>query len=102
MPGLSEYKIPSYLEQLAGAKGIQELTLGRLKELRDTGKAFLESQAAWQEIPTTYLVCARDRGTPARRQRDFARKADTVVEIDAGHHPFLSRPEEVRDLVLHL
>ncbi|WP_380161385.1 alpha/beta fold hydrolase [Kineococcus sp. R86509] len=58
--------------------------------------------AAWQALPTTYLVCAQDRGTPARRQREHAARADTVVEIDAGHHPFLSRPAEVRDLVLRL
>jgi pimeloyl-ACP methyl ester carboxylesterase len=58
--------------------------------------------AAWREIPSTYLVCARDRGTPADRQREFARRADDVVEIDAGHHPFLSQPGVVRDLVLGL
>ena len=58
--------------------------------------------AAWQQVPTTYLVCAQDRGTPARRQRDFARRAGTVVELDTGHHPFLSRPDTVRDLLLHL
>jgi pimeloyl-ACP methyl ester carboxylesterase len=58
--------------------------------------------AAWQEVPSTYLVCAQDRGTPARLQREFARKAGTVVELDAGHHPFLSRPTAVRDLVLSL
>ena len=28
--------------------------------------------AAWQHVPTTYLVCAQDRGTPADRQREFA------------------------------
>ena len=58
--------------------------------------------AAWQAVPTTYLVCARDRGTPPRLQREYAARADAVVEIDAGHHPFLSRPAEVRDLVLRL
>jgi pimeloyl-ACP methyl ester carboxylesterase len=58
--------------------------------------------AAWQQLPTTYLVCARDQGTPAHRQREFARKAGTVVEVDAGHHPFLSRPAAVRDLLLGL
>ena len=58
--------------------------------------------AAWQQVPSTYLVCARDRGTPPDRQREFARRAGTVVEIDAGHHPFLSRPVAVRDLVLDL
>ncbi|MFJ8627019.1 alpha/beta fold hydrolase [Kitasatospora sp. NPDC093550] len=58
--------------------------------------------AAWQQVPSTYLVCARDRGTPAERQRGFARRAGRVVELDAGHHPFLSRPAEVRDLLLGL
>ena len=54
---------------------------------------------AWHDVPTTYLVCAEDRGTPAERQREFARRAGSVVEIDAGHHPFLSQPAAVRDLV---
>jgi len=58
--------------------------------------------AAWQEVPTTYLVCTQDNGTPAARQRDFARRADTVVEFDAGHHPFLSRPADIRDVLLGL
>jgi pimeloyl-ACP methyl ester carboxylesterase len=58
--------------------------------------------AAWQQVPSTYLVCADDRGTPADRQREFATRADNVVELDAGHHPFLSQPAAVRDLVLSL
>ena len=58
--------------------------------------------AAWQHVPNTYLVCAEDRGTPAERQREFAAKAGTVVELDAGHHPFLSQPAAVRDLMLSL
>ena len=58
------------------------------------------SAAAWQQVPTTYLVCAQDRGTPAERQREYARRAGRVVELDAGHHPFLSQPAAVRDLLL--
>jgi pimeloyl-ACP methyl ester carboxylesterase len=58
--------------------------------------------AAWQQVPSTYLVCAQDNGTPARLQRDFARRANTVVEFDSGHHPFLSQPAAVRDLLLTL
>ncbi|MFE6738612.1 alpha/beta fold hydrolase [Streptomyces tubercidicus] len=58
--------------------------------------------AAWQQVPSTYLLCAQDRGTPARLQREFARRAGSVVELDAGHHPFLSRPAAVRDLLLSL
>jgi pimeloyl-ACP methyl ester carboxylesterase len=58
--------------------------------------------AAWKQVPSTYLVCAQDRGTPPGLQREYARRAGAVVELDAGHHPFLSRPDAVRDLVLDL
>ena len=56
--------------------------------------------AAWQHVPSTYLVCAQDQGTPADLQREFAGRAASVVELDAGHHPFLSQPAEVRDLIV--
>jgi pimeloyl-ACP methyl ester carboxylesterase len=58
--------------------------------------------AAWQQVPSTYLVCADDRGTPAELQREFAARAGNVVELASGHHPFLSQPADVRDLVLSL
>lgn len=58
--------------------------------------------AAWRQVPSTYLVCAQDRGTPADRQRGFAARATAVVELAAGHHPFLSRPAAVRDLIVGL
>ena len=58
--------------------------------------------AAWQHVPSTYVVCAQDRGTPAQRQRNFAGRAGDVVELDAGHHPFLSQPAAVRDVILGL
>ena len=35
-------------------------------------------------------------------QREFAARAGSVVELDAGHHPFLSQPAAVRDLILGL
>jgi pimeloyl-ACP methyl ester carboxylesterase len=58
--------------------------------------------AAWQHVPSTYLVCAVDQGTPAELQREFAGRAGSVVELDAGHHPFLSQPAAVRGLILAL
>ena len=60
------------------------------------------SDSAWSQLATTYLVCTEDRGTPADAQREFARRADRVVEIEAGHHPFLSQPEAVARLVATL
>ena len=56
----------------------------------------------WSTVPSTYLVCQQDNGTPAELQREFAQRASKVVEIEAGHHPFLSQPARVRDLILSL
>ena len=58
--------------------------------------------AAWQHVPSTYLVCAQDQGTPAALQREFAGRATSIVELNAGHHPFLSQPAAVRDLIVRL
>lgn len=80
-----------------------EIQHGALEKTARQSLAVLEQpvrSAAWQDVPSTYLVCAEDRGTPATRQREYAKRAGTVVELDAGHHPFLSRPAAVRDLIL--
>ena len=76
------------------------LDKGALQSLAVLGQPV--QSAAWKHIASTYLVCADDRGTPADRQREFAARAGDVVELDAGHHPFLSQPAEVRDLILGL
>ncbi len=57
---------------------------------------------AWHDLPTTYVVCTEDRGTPAAAQREFARRADKVVEVEAGHHPFLSQPQTVAGIIASL
>jgi hypothetical protein len=48
------------------------------------------------------LTEAARRLTPADLQREFAGRAASVVEFDAGHHTFLSQPAEVRDLIVGL
>lgn len=58
--------------------------------------------AAWHHLPTTYVVCTEDQGTPAAAQREFSRRADKVVEVDAGHHPFLSQPHAIADIIANL
>jgi pimeloyl-ACP methyl ester carboxylesterase len=82
-----------------------EIQRAALERTADQSVAVIEApvrRAAWHDVATTYLVCADDRGTPAERQRAFAQRADRVVELDAGHHPFLSQPGAVRDIVLAL
>ena len=67
------------------------------QSLRVTGQPV--TAAAWQQVPSTYLVCAQDLGTPAERQREFARRAGRIVELGAGHHPFLPQPAVIADRV---
>jgi pimeloyl-ACP methyl ester carboxylesterase len=59
-------------------------------------------EVAWHDLPTTYVVCTEDRGTPAAAQREFSRRADKVVEVAAGHHPFLSEPQTVAEILAGL
>lgn len=58
--------------------------------------------AAWHDLPTTYVVCTEDRGTPAAAQRAFARRADNAIEVKTGHHPFLSQPHTIADIITDL
>ena len=50
-------------------------------------------QIAWQQKPATYFVCTEDLATPAEVQRQRVKENARLVEFQAGHHPFLSRPE---------
>src|SRR5262249_55470804 len=56
-------------------------------------------QIAWQQKPATYLVCTADLATPAEVQRRRVRPGARVVEFDAGHHPFLSRPDAFAQII---
>lgn len=49
-------------------------------------------EIAWRSRPATYVVCTEDLATPVDVQRRRVRQGTRVVEFDAGHHPFLSRP----------
>jgi pimeloyl-ACP methyl ester carboxylesterase len=50
-------------------------------------------QIAWRAKPATYVVCTKDLATPVEVQRRRVRQGTRVIEFDAGHHPFLSRPD---------
>lgn len=51
------------------------------------------SAAGWQDVDSTYIVCAEDRSTSLELQRFHAARASRSVELPTGHHPFLSRPD---------
>jgi pimeloyl-ACP methyl ester carboxylesterase len=70
-----------------------EQALGRLTRQSLTPFTQPPRQIAWQRKPSTYFVCTNDLATPAEVQRRRVRPGARVVEFDAGHHPFLSRPD---------
>jgi pimeloyl-ACP methyl ester carboxylesterase len=56
--------------------------------------------AAWETIPSTYVVADLDWALPQVAQEGMAAgRASRVVHVDAGHSPFLSRPRELAALV---
>lgn len=56
---------------------------------------------AWPAVASTYIVCRDDRATnPDWGRRAAAeRLGTTAIEIDGGHSPFLTRPEELARVI---
>jgi pimeloyl-ACP methyl ester carboxylesterase len=48
---------------------------------------------AWLEKPSTFFVCTEDLAIPAELQRQRAGASARLINVHAGHHPFLSQPE---------
>ncbi|GAA1810350.1 alpha/beta hydrolase [Planosporangium flavigriseum] len=56
--------------------------------------------AAWETIPSTYVVGNLDGGLPQEVQEGMAAgRAGRVVNLESGHSPFLSRPDELADVI---
>jgi pimeloyl-ACP methyl ester carboxylesterase len=70
-----------------------EQALGRLTRQSLTPFTQPPRQIAWQQKPATYFVCTEDLATPPEVQRRRVRANTRLVEFNAGHHPFLARPD---------
>jgi pimeloyl-ACP methyl ester carboxylesterase len=53
----------------------------------------------WRTIPSTYVLCERDRAIPPAAQRWMSARAERVEAIDTDHSPFLSTPERFVELL---
>jgi pimeloyl-ACP methyl ester carboxylesterase len=58
--------------------------------------------AAWRDRPSTYVICDQDNAIPVFAQEHMSQHAGEVRRIDASHSPFLSRPDEVAEIVTEL
>ncbi len=104
MLGLSGYDATSF-----GARLLQDVDAATVQDAwerttRHPAAAFTTptSAAGWQDVDSTYLVCAQDRSTSIALQRAHAERASRAVELPTGHHPFLSRPDLMVDEVQRL
>lgn len=80
----------------------QEDTAWAVPQLRpQSARSFAETlrAAAWHDRPSTYVVCECDQAIPVSAQETMSQHADDVIRLDAGHSPFLSRPEELVNLL---
>ena len=57
-------------------------------------------EIVWRSTPSSYIVSTQDLATPAETQRGRIRAGARRVEFDAGHHPFLSRPDAFAQLLV--
>lgn len=59
-----------------------------------------EGVPAWKLIPSWYLVCTDDHMIPPPAQEFMAKRMGaTVQSVSASHAPFVSRPQEVADII---
>ena len=73
-------------------EAVTEQAVARLTRQSLTPFTQAPREIAWEHKPSTYLVCTEDLATPAEVQRRRVRPGTRSVEVEAGHHPFLSRP----------
>jgi pimeloyl-ACP methyl ester carboxylesterase len=76
-----------------------EQALGRLTRQSLTPFTQPPRHIAWQQKSATYFVCTEDLATPAEVQRQRVRASTQRVEFNAGHHPFLSRPDAFAEAI---
>lgn len=53
----------------------------------------------YKQHPTTYVLTLQDKAFSPAFQRQMAAHATTVVEVDAGHGPTLTKPAEVANAI---
>jgi pimeloyl-ACP methyl ester carboxylesterase len=74
----------------------------RLRPMVMQAEAFFDSEPRPMQIPSTYVVCTRDRAITPEGQHAMARASGAVVEWPTDHSPFLTRPGEVAELLTRL
>ncbi|MDQ3717512.1 MAG: alpha/beta hydrolase, partial [Actinomycetota bacterium] len=58
-----------------------------------------QTRAAWENVPSTYVICDEDRALPPPAQEAMSQAATSVLRLNSSHSPFLSQPEKVAEIL---
>jgi pimeloyl-ACP methyl ester carboxylesterase len=72
---------------------------GRLRPTAVACLAVPTGAEPWASIPSTYVLCERDRAIHPDFQRWMSTRAGEVVTLDTDHSPFVSLPDRFVDLL---
>lgn len=53
----------------------------------------------WRDIESTYILCTEDQAIPYPAQQAMSGQATDVLTMQCSHSPFLSRPQELAELL---
>ena len=55
-------------------------------------------------IPKAAIICTKDRAISSRHQRMMAMRAgcEPIIDIDAGHSPFVTRPDDLIEAIFQI
>lgn len=65
------------------------------------GRGPMISSENWRRAPVAALLCKRDNAVPLDRQ-EIMWQGMPREYIDTGHDPFVSRPEELADIMIRM
>ena len=59
---------------------------------------------AWKDHPVSYIYCTEDQAIPLAKQHSMVAESGiesevATFEVDSSHSPFLSKPQEIVDII---
>lgn len=78
---------------------VVDWAVARLRPQSQAVLGGVNTHAAWRSIPSTYVLLTEDQAIPPDLQKMFAAQATETIEFEASHSPFLSKPEQLADLL---
>jgi hypothetical protein len=60
------------------------------------------TQAGWHTVPSSYIICDKDRALSPNIQEIMAYRAGSTYHLDSSHSPFLSIPDELSKLLIKM